>query len=439
MADRFSLRDRIGLAREALAGKLSRLGERIDRRFSPGEDVPEEIDFSAPSVPYYADLAARFRLARFILILVLFVFTVVTLIAGRSMITYQNLYYLVKDIRASSLTLQSEADLLNYPVSVGTPGFALYRGGLVIAGSQEVTVLGSSGRETLKDNVAYTTPSVAASDKYFVTWGLGEKSFSVYNPFVRVYREETEYPVYDAAVADNGAFCVVTRSRDYRSEVLIYNGSMKLIADCHLNGYVTDVCMSPQGTVCGIVSMDAEDGVFVTTVTLVRLSDRITRETVTFRDTYAGVCGFAAEDRMAVVTGDRLAVLRPDGAIYSETTFDGEEPLLCTVSNGRIGILSRKAGDLSQNLLKVFDKNGRIVYTMSIATDRSPAQLTFNGSVLYVRAQDVLLRISADGRSVTQTSISRDTVTVLPDEGGGVLVCGPAYASRRSVPDFVSP
>ena len=254
---------------------------------------------------------------------------------------------------------------------------------------------------------------------------------------MRVYTETTEYPIFAAAVADDGSFCVVTRSRDYRSEVLLYDNDMKKIADCHLQGYVTDVCMSPTGSVCGILSLEEQNGVFVTTVTVIRMSDRVTRETVTLTDTYAGVCGFVAEDRLAVITGDRLLIVRPDGGIQSETVFADEEPSLCAISTGRVAVLSRKSTDLSENVLKVFDKNGKIVYTVSMTPDRSPSQLLFEGNILYIRTQDVLYRVSADGGEITEAAISRDTVTVLPASDGGVLVCVSAYASRRKPSDFI--
>ena len=221
----------------------------------------EPIDFSAPSIPYYENLAARLGFARVVLYMVLLVFVVVTVISNHRLITYENLYYLAKDIGAASQTAKAQADSLSYPISSKGSDFALYRGGLVISGGEVVTAMSASGRQTLSVNVAYADPCVRASDKFCLSFGRGEKSFSVYNAFVQVHTETTDYPVYDAAVGDNGNFAIVTRSRDYKSEVLLYDGNMEKLANYHLNGYVTGISMNQAGDRLGVVSAEAENGV----------------------------------------------------------------------------------------------------------------------------------------------------------------------------------
>ena len=132
---------RMGVAARAVQNGVRRLFGRLPL---PEEDR-EPIDFSAPSVPYYDDLARRFHLAQIILYLVLFVFVVTAVLSSRERITYANLYYLVKDINAASHIAEDAANRLDYPASVTTPAFVRYRGGLVVVGSQEVTVLSGSG------------------------------------------------------------------------------------------------------------------------------------------------------------------------------------------------------------------------------------------------------------------------------------------------------
>ena len=206
----------------------------------------EPIDFSAPSIPYYENLASRLSFARVVLYMVLLVFVVVTAVSNHRLITYENLYYLAKDIGAASQTAKAHADSLSYPISAEGADFALYRGGLVISGSDVVTAMSASGRQTLSVNVAYADPCARASDKYCLTFGRGEKSFSVYNAFVQVHTETTEFPVYDAAVGDNGNFAIVTRSRDYKSEVILYDDNMEKLAVYHLGGYVTGIAMNEE-------------------------------------------------------------------------------------------------------------------------------------------------------------------------------------------------
>ena len=322
----------------------------------------EPIDFSAPSIPYYENLAARLGFARVVLYMVLLVFVVVTVISNHRLITYENLYYLAKDIGAASQTAKAQADSLSYPISSKGSDFALYRGGLVISGGEVVTAMSASGRQTLSVNVAYADPCVRASDKFCLSFGRGEKSFSVYNAFVQVHTETTDYPVYDAAVGDNGNFAIVTRSRDYKSEVLLYDGNMEKLANYHLNGYVTGISMNQAGDRLGVVSAEAENGVWVTKVTVIRIGNRISQSTATVTGALGSTCGFISDDRLAVILTDRVMVVNSDATVTGEQIFEGTTPTLAAVGRGGVAILFESGSDLSTSILTVYDRNARESY-----------------------------------------------------------------------------
>lgn len=421
------------------AGYVRSFGKQTDEVLSG-----EPIDFSAPSIPYYENLATRLSFVRVVLYMILFVFVVVTVVSNHKLITYENLYYLAKDIGAATQTAQSQADYISYPISSSDADFTLYRGGVVIAGCEVVTAMSASGRQTLSVNVAYAEPCARASDKYCLTFGRGEKSYSVYNAFVQVHHETTEFPIYDAAVGDNGCFAIVTRSRDYKSDVVLYDGNMEKLANYHLNGYVTGIRMNKEGDRLGVVSVESVGGIWETKVTLIRIENRISQESSTVSGIFGGVCGFVSEDRFAVVFSDRLTVFKTDASIVGETVFEGDTPALTAIGNGYVAILSKVDAELSENLLRMFDKNGRVVYNVSMDATHpiqkagGAVSMTVGDNILFIRAGDKLFRVAGSGNSVTSVEISRDTLSVLPYDGDEVMVCTPAYAYRLEKDDFVS-
>ncbi len=411
---------------------LNRFGKSTDEAFSE-----EPIDFSAPSVPYYENLASRLSFFRIVLYMALFVFVIVTVISNHSLITYENLYYLAKDIGASTLTAQSEAERLSYPISATDADFASFRGGLVSVGSEVVTVMSGSGRKTLSVNVEYAAPQVRASDKYFVTFDRGAPSFAVYNSFVQVYKEITDFPVYDAAVADNGVFAILTRSRDYTSDVVVYDDDMKPIFIAHRTGYVTGLAIAPDGSGLGVVSIEEENGVFVTKISLIRIGSHITEESVTVTDATGSIAAFTTNDRLAVLLSDRLMVFKLDATITAEVMLDGREAILGNISDGHIALLTRDTTDLSVEYLTTFDHNGRreaeLVLTEEhlIRTSGGADAMAFGGDTLYVLAGDTLMWMGSDRLTITATAtVSRDTMAILPMDGKTVMVCTPAYADR---------
>ncbi len=421
------------------SGYVKRFGKQTDEVLSE-----EPIDFSAPSIPYYENLANRLSFVRVVLYMVLLVFVVVTVVSNHTLITYENLYYLAKDIRAATLTAQSEADYISYPISSADSDFALYRGGLAIAGSEVVTVMSGSGRQTLSVNVDYADPVLRASDKYFLTFGRGETSFSVYNSFVQVHRATTDFPVFDATVADNGAFAIVTRSRDYTSEVHIYDSDMEKLANYHVNGYVTGLDMNREGSVLGVVSVENVKGAWETKVTMIRIGNRISQESATLAGTLGSTCAFTTDDRFAVLLSDRVMVFKNDATVTGETKFEGRVPRLCAIGLGRIAVLSESGSDLSEQRLTVYDRNGRVIYERTLEIDHPVRQaggatfMTFGGNVLFLRAGDQLFRLADNGDDLTAATVSRHTLAVLPEDGDAVLVCTPAYAFRLEKSDFAA-
>lgn len=418
-------------------GRVKRFSRQTDEVLT---ETP--IDFSAPSIPYYENLAHRLGFIRIVLYMILVVFVTVTMVSNHRLITYENLYYLAKDIGAATLTAQSMADQISYPISAADAEFAFFRGGVAVAGSDVVTAMSGSGRQTLSVNVAYGDPCVRASDKYCLTFGRGETSFSVYNSFVRVHHELTDFPIYDATVGNNGHFAVVTRSRDYTSEVILYDGNMEKLANLHLGGYVTGLGMNSRGDRLGVVSVESQNGLWETKITIVRVENRISQSSATVSGSFGSTCGFISEDRFAVAFSDRLMIWGSDATVKGEAMTEDREPLLVAVGSNRVALLSRNDGDLKTYTLTVYDRSAKVSYRLDMDESHPITQsggadhLSFGDNILYIRSGDQLFRLSANGSDLAVTSISRDTLAILPVSGEEVFVCTPAYAVRVRKENF---
>lgn len=427
--------------RYKVVGYVGRFGKQTGELLS-GEEQGEPIDFSAPSIPYYENLSARLSFAKVLLYMMLLVFVLVTVISNHKLITYENLYYLVKDIGAATLTAQSRAEQVSYPISSSSSDFALYRGGVAVAGSEVVTLLSGSGRQTLAVNVAYADPCVRAGEGFCLSFGRGENSFSVYNAFVQIHTETTEFPVYDATVGGDGSFAIVTRSRDYRSEVLLYDKNMQPVATYHLNGYVTGLAMNERGDRLGVVSVESRDGLWVTKVTVIRIGNRISESSAVVEGSLGSACGFITEDRFAVVFSDRLMILAGDATVLGERGFGEGVPLLAALGRGSVAILFREGEGLFSSVLTIYDRNAGVNHRLELSGDHPitmagiPTLLRFGGNVLFLRAGDTLFRLSGNGRSISSLAVSRDTLDVLPLDANEAMICTPAYAYRVKDGDF---
>ncbi len=421
----------------SLKNKLHALFHRFSRLPEDSEISDEPIDFSAPSVPYYVNLAEKFNLARIVLYMILFAFVVVTVLSSRHLITYENLYYLVKDVGAATLTAQSEAEYLNYPISEADADFALYRGGLTVVGGQEITVLSGSGKQTLSENVALSYPCVRAGDQTFLVFSRGEKDFSVYNAFVRLRKEYTDYPVYDACMSRDGSFAILTRSADYTSEVVFYDNDMDKLAAAHIGGYVTSLSISQDGKTLAALSLELTDSGYVTKLTILRRSTSgITSREVFVQGATAIQSAFTDDERLAVIFEDGLRIYRTDGDLVSETLFESSSPTFCTISDGYVSVLFGSAQTLTETELAVYDKNGRSVYRVTLASRGNITELAASGQDVYIREGTRILYVSDKGKRMAEASVHKDTLALLLTEDGELMACTPAYAHRIDPADF---
>jgi hypothetical protein len=242
-------------------------------------------------------------------------------------------------------------------------------------------------------------------------------------------------------VGDNGNFAVVTRSRDYTSEVILYDSDMNQLGNYHLNGYVTSLSMNQEGNRLGIISAEYNGGLWETKVTLIRMTKGLPIASATVVGTMGLQCGFVSDDQLAVVYTDRLMIWESDASVKNETFFEGTVPTLCAIGDNRVAILFEIQTDLSESLLQVYDKNGRDLYdlrmdaTHPVSLSGGAEELIFGNNILLIRTQNKLFRLSGYGDDLASAEISQDTVTVLPTEDE-VLVCTPAYAARLDKKDF---
>ena len=218
---------------------------------------------------------------------------------------------------------------------------------------------------------------------------------------------------------------------------------MEKIANCHIGGYVLSANLNPSGNILTITSVEAVDGIYTCKITVLHLSGGVKQSTLELSNTLPAAVDFISDTRLATVCADRLLILDVSGepTVNSEVALADKSSTLCAMTadgGGSVAILSESQTNLSENMLTVYDKNGKIAYTVRIDATRSAVEMCWGGQTLYIRTQDTLVRVDAKGTSIRYASIGRDTLAILPDGNSGLLVCGPAFASGLTSSDFAA-
>ena len=191
----------------------------IKRKKDHARQNAEQIDLTAPQNEYYEAVSQRFGLAQVFLYLALLAFVAVSLLTNTNLITYQNLYYFVKDLNATTERVDVlHSDAISYPTDV-SQDFALYRQGLAVAGNTSVTVFTSTGRQTVSRNVQYQNPVAVGTGKYLLVYELEGNQYSLYNSYTQIHTGKSSAPIRCATMSPCGMYAVVTESEQYSSVV----------------------------------------------------------------------------------------------------------------------------------------------------------------------------------------------------------------------------
>lgn len=345
----------------------------------------------APINEYYENISERLGIAQVILYLLLFAFTVVSLLANTGLITYQNFYYFFKDLNASAETVDVlHTDAVSYPAD-SDQSFTLYRKGVAIAGNASVTVFSSSGRQLLTENVLYQTPVTVGSGKYLLVYELGGTQYSLYNTYTCVYSGNTERPITGADISASGTYAIVTSSPEYNSVVEVYNSNFHLINRYSYQSYVCDVSVQAKGNAVAVLTTETAEGFYRT---VLRIYEPGTANVIAEVEAEAGLalrCAYTSSGTLSVLTDTAISSYSGKGQPLNRIAFSGEE-LICADLGQEGAALVLKPAVASQKIHTiVFDKSGKIVYNER--TEGTAASVSLASGTLYLLRQDGILRI----------------------------------------------
>ena len=397
--------------------------KKITAYFNPEpqkEKVLRREDFTAAGDTYYATVSAGYKVSQRILIIILAVFLVFSLVTNFNEITFDNLFYMLKDFGTAVDLESTNYDTLSYDANPRN-FFALFRGGLTVVNPSNLSVFTATGRRTLRTTAQFSSPCIESSDKYFVVYDTSGTEFLVYNSFSKVYTEEFDYPVTAACFSDEGKLAVITRDISHKSLVHVYNNNFKKIFTVPYNMYAFDVVMSEEADKLAVSYYDIGDGSGRTEIRILTLSTAEEYETLSIDGEFLVECGFLSKDVFAVIT---------DRSIRLYDKFFQEMDSL-TYYNGVISgyDVSEHGAAVSytynsQNVAIVFDKNGNLLYNE--ATNNNIKDIGVFENYVFLRTDDGVLRIK--GNSTDEQFLTSGQGKMLIYSADTALVCGDSKA-----------
>lgn len=314
---------------------------------------------------YYLRMGKRFRGLKFLSLSLLLCYLVVMMCIYRSEITYDNLIYLIKDLDTDVSVSESVFADITFDEGY-SENFVIFKNRLAAVNNASVALYNTAGAEELKVTHSMESPKAVASDKYLLVYDVGKNSWEIFTSLSRVLDRQSEYAIQSGSVSRDGtAFALVTRSRENRYLVDIYDENFREIQCIYKDKYVMDAALSSDGSRYAIVSTEMSQGSFVTEV----MSGKTDSDEAIY-DTVTGAMPLTVK---WFKTGGFAVVCDTGAHFYSDTgeriashEFTGMTLSLADISDDRLFAAGSRNVVGSINGITVLDSNGAVLFEKTL-------------------------------------------------------------------------
>lgn len=370
---------------------------------------------------YYAAMARRTSLVKWLLIVAIPAFFVVMFALYHSSVTYDNLKFLLRDFSAESVAVnESFADVTFDDQSVVDA--ALFKGELAVVGSSNVTLFNSAGSKTFDYRSGMSDPVAVPTGKYLLAYDLGGTKYSIYTNLTRVLDAEADSVIENASMAQNGAFLLTERSRDAKYVVALYDADFRNRANYKKPHFVADAAISPSSERIVIVTVDNSGASLTAKMEMYRFAGKDPIATYDGEGFLPIRISFFEGGEFALICDTRIIFFGKDGnevkTYYPEnrriSCSDCGASTLCVAYSGNVtGLVTS---------LAVFDPAGNTVFEEKV--DQKIFDLSHNDSYIFGLGTGGAYRFSRADRSVARADCGPDARIILASGDYAVVVSG---------------
>nr|WP_283243572.1 DUF5711 family protein [Feifania hominis] len=330
-----------------------------------------------------------------------------------------NLYTLRSFLNSIGITWFGESQVSSFELELDlsqTNLFDCYRDSLVVLSNSGLELTRLTGAPQYSETFHYSNPVLQVRDSKILTYDRGAKSLKTANGFGLDFELTTEYPILSAKMDDKGSFAILTTSKNYKAQAMVYNSSNEAVYRWNsASSYISDISLDEDSHRLAIAGFNTGAAELSTTVTII---DYRSGEIVAAGEPIDGLVAaldYNADGGLFAVTDDALYVLGPDGAQRGVYHF-GDSTLSAAsaeLENGALLILSHHVAGTSLSMVGV-DTFGKVMFEIALdsyvedlaVSDKAILLLVNNRALLYNSSGELqnTISVSDDVRKVAVTS-----------------------------------
>lgn len=376
---------------------------------------------------YYFSIGRIYGIFSVILLICAGVFALTSIIFGYRELTYENVYYFIKDFDTVIKSDSYDAVTVDYGVG-NDRSYYSYRGGIVAAEKYSVSVYSATGRETAAFSNEYVSPVVKSSSKYMLIYDSDGEEFSVCNSFITLHSENIGQKIYSADINDVGDALIHTEASGYGSALYLYNVDFERAATYYFNDYITCSALSRDGSRIYVSTVSVDGGQYISKFKVYRRGET---EAFQEHETCGEVpldCGQLKGDEYYLITERGVRVFNEKGDLLKEYLISDDEHLIDFYKCENGIVVSFKSKD--KYCLTYIPIRGD---TLTLKLDSTPLSLSCIENCVYVLYDGAVAKYDITSGTYKLFDCAPGGEALLTTQNGKLLLC---YSSRAVYVNF---
>ena len=380
----------------------------------------EKTDTMSAYLPYesiyYEKIADFYKFISHALLAFLAIFVAAVIIFCNQDLRAENFRYLFKYIDVDPISTSSNYKDIYYDSNDNTI-FTFYKGDLAVICDGKLKLYNIAGKNILDEKMGTENALCSSDGKYLITYYPGENSVSVFNSFSKLYTISYDYPVMYASAGKNGSFAVITRNKEYRSAVYIYNNSFKSVYTWLSNEkYALSAAISPNGKNVAVITYSQYNGTYLREITVRNISADSQELSVATQGEMPIKIGFFEDENMYAVYADGISFYDERFNKITSVSVNDTIQFYRTFADGILLV----TGETKANAkVHYYDSKGNEKLTENFQFSVLDADI-LDGTI-YLLTTSAIYKIDSDGVECAEISGGAEKIFLFDD--GNVLVC----------------
>ncbi len=267
-----------------------------ERKHISYEDVP--LAGTKDSDPAPTNLTKKF----FKVLFILFVGVIVVLaLVNIDKLTPDNISHWIQ------YELLGKSEGGGYPVSItgtsiNSENFSIMNRSPVYCSNTSIVVLNSNAGEYQSNQHSFANPILKSNNDYSMIYNADATGYRIINRNSVVYSGNTELKLFDADIASNGTYVLLTHGSDYLSEFTVNDkNNEKVYSYSFAEYYVNNVSVNSDGTRAALSGVSAKDGGLISVIYILDFSQKTYYQKYEFEDTYIYDICYLDDDKVMAV------------------------------------------------------------------------------------------------------------------------------------------